>query len=59
MFLENICNSETTDPTMLYASVLEAQRTGNQMQTIQSMQKVLHKYDYGAPKGVNLAALLR
>lgn len=57
--LDTICRTSTKDATLLYACVLEAQRAGNRAQSIASMQRVLDKYDYGAPSGVHLPALLR
>lgn len=57
--LDTICCTSTKDATLLYACVLEAQRAGDRAQSIASMQRVLDKYDYGAPGGVHLPALLR
>ena len=57
--LDTICSTSTKDATLLYACVLEAQRAGDRAQSIASMQRVLDKYDYGAPGGVHLPALLR
>lgn len=39
--------------------MLEAQRAGDRTQSVAAMQRVLDKYDYGAPSGVHLPALLR
>lgn len=47
------------DATILYACVLEAQSAGDRRQTINALEKVLDKYDYSAPEGVHLPALLR
>jgi hypothetical protein len=44
---------------MLYACVLEAQQTGDKREAVAALQKVLEKYDYKAPKGIHLPALLR
>ena len=57
--LDWICKASTKDATMLYACVLEAQKTGDQTLSITALQKVLQKYNYGAPGGVHLPALLR
>ena len=57
--LDAICNASTKDATLLYACVLEAQKTGEPSQIIASLQKVLQKYDYNAPNEVHLPALLR
>lgn len=43
----------------MYACVLEAQQTGEQTQMVVSLQRVLAKYEYSAPNGVHLPALLR
>ncbi|MCJ1432892.1 hypothetical protein MMC27_002250 [Xylographa pallens] len=57
--LEAISSGSTRDGTLLYACVLEAQQTGQREQAISAMLRVLDKYNYGSPPGVNLAALLR
>ena len=57
--LDRICKTSTKDATLLYACVLEAQRAGDRVQSLAAMQKVLDKYDYSAPSGVHLPALLR
>lgn len=57
--LEGVLKSSTKDATYLYACVLEAQGSGDRQQTVLALQKVLEKYNYGAPSGINLAALLR
>lgn len=57
--LDSICTASTKDATLLYACVLEAQRAGDRTQSVAAMQRVLDKYDYGAPSGVHLPALLR
>lgn len=57
--LEEICAHSTKDATLLYACVLEAQRAGDRRQSVTSMQRVLEKYEYAAPAGVHLPALLR
>ncbi|KAF2804066.1 SPO22-domain-containing protein [Mytilinidion resinicola] len=57
--LDIVCQQSTKDATLLYACVLEAQQTGDKRQAVVALQKVLEKYDYGAPAGVNLPALLR
>lgn len=57
--LENIYQQSAKDATLLYACVLEAQRTGQRAQAVSAMQLVLEKYNYGSPPAVNLPALLR
>ena len=57
--LNAICVASTEDATLLYACVLEAQRIGDPVQTIASLQRVLKRYNYSAPSGVHLPALLR
>ena len=57
--LDSICKATTKDATILYACVLEAQKTGDHGQSIAALQRVLQKYNYGAPDGVHLPALLR
>jgi len=57
--IDSICIATTKDATILYACVLEAQRMGNHSQSITSLLRVLDKYDYNAPSGVHLPALLR
>lgn len=47
------------DATLLYACVLEAQQTGDHLQIINSLQRVLEKYNYNAPNEIHLPALLR
>lgn len=44
---------------LLYACVLEAQRSGDKRQASIALQEVLAKYKYSAPAGVHLPALLR
>ena len=57
--LDAICTVSTRDATLLYACVLEAQQSGDQVQMVISLQRVLIKYDYSAPDEVHLPALLR
>ena len=38
---------------------MEAQSTGNKRQAISALERVLEKYDYSAPAGIHLPALLR
>ena len=57
--LDSICEASVKDATILYACVLEAQKTGDQAQTLVALQKVLKKHEYSAPEGVHLPALLR
>jgi hypothetical protein len=57
--LDIVCRSSGKDATLLYACVLEAQQASDKRQVLFALQKVLERYDYNAPKGVHLPALLR
>ncbi|KAF1835983.1 SPO22-domain-containing protein [Decorospora gaudefroyi] len=57
--LDYVCRSSAKDATLLYACVMEAQSTGDKRQAIRALEKVLDKYDHGAPAGIHLPALLR
>lgn len=57
--LEHICRNSAKDATLLYACVMEAQSTGDKKQAIYALQRVLDKYEYNAPAGIHLPALLR
>ncbi|KAG8531049.1 uncharacterized protein KY384_004406 [Bacidia gigantensis] len=57
--LESICKKSNKDPTILYACVLEAQRSGDQIQSIAALQRVLEDHNMDALDGVHLPALLR
>ena len=57
--LQKICKNSTSDATILYACVLEAQRIGDLAQSSLTLQKLLQKLDYDVPAGVNLPAILR
>lgn len=57
--LDIVCSSSGKDATLLYACVLEAQQASDKRQVLFALQKVLERYDYNAPKGVHLPALLR
>ena len=57
--LEKICKNSTSDATILYACVLEAQRIGDLAQSSLTLQKLLQKFDDDVPPGVNLPAILR
>ncbi|KAF2745815.1 SPO22-domain-containing protein [Sporormia fimetaria CBS 119925] len=57
--LEAVCKKSSKDATLLYACVLEAQGAGDKRQTINALEKALDKYDYNAPAGIHLPALLR
>jgi hypothetical protein len=57
--LDYICRSSAKDATLLYACVMEAQSNGSKKQAINALERVLDKYDYSAPAGVHLPALLR
>jgi hypothetical protein len=54
-----VCRSSSKDATLLFACVMEAQSTGDNMQAIAALERVLDKYDHSAPAGVHLPALLR
>ncbi|KAL0258929.1 sporulation-specific protein 22 [Diplodia seriata] len=57
--LDAISRQPGRDCTLLYACVVEAQELRDQQSAIIALQKALEKYDYGAPTGVHLPALLR
>ncbi|KAF2848838.1 SPO22-domain-containing protein [Plenodomus tracheiphilus IPT5] len=57
--LDHVCRSSVKDATLLYACVMEAQSAGNKRQAINALDRVLEKYDYSAPAGIHLPALLR
>lgn len=57
--IDSICTASTKDATLLYACVREAQQTGDRLQIIKSLQRVLEKYNYNAPNEIHLPALLR
>lgn len=57
--LDLVCRSSAKDATLLYACVMEAQNAGNKQQAISALEHVLEKYNYSAPAGIHLPALLR
>jgi hypothetical protein len=57
--LENISRNSAKDATLLYACVMEAQSTGDKKEVVNTLGRVLDKYDYSAPTGIHLPALLR
>jgi len=57
--LHTISSATTKDPTLLYACCLDAQQSGNKLQTIAALQLVLEKYGYTAPSAIHLPSLLR
>lgn len=57
--LDLVCRSSAKDATLLYACVMEAQSAGDKRQAISALERVLEKYDYSAPAGIHLPALLR
>lgn len=57
--LDVVCRNSSKDATLLYACVMEAQSFGDKRQAINALERVLDKYDYTAPAGVHLPALLR
>jgi hypothetical protein len=57
--LDHICRNSAKNATLLYACVMEAQSIGDKKQAINALERVLEKYDYTAPAGIHLAALLR
>ncbi|KAJ9649388.1 sporulation-specific protein 22 [Coniosporium tulheliwenetii] len=57
--LDLVSRHSSKDATLLYACVLEAQQHGNRRQAVLALQRVLDKYEYAAPQGVYLPALLR
>ncbi|KAF2629751.1 SPO22-domain-containing protein [Macroventuria anomochaeta] len=57
--LDVVCRNSAKDATLLYACVMEAQSIGDKRQAINALERVLDKYDYTAPAGIHLPALLR
>lgn len=57
--LDVVCRNSAKDATLLYACVMEAHSIGDKKQVISALQQVLDKYDYTAPAGIHLPALLR
>ncbi|KAF1989013.1 SPO22-domain-containing protein [Aulographum hederae CBS 113979] len=57
--LKKLSKTSSKDATLLYACVVDALQVGNQKEALLSLQTVLKKYDYNAPEGVHLPALLR
>ncbi|KAF1997925.1 SPO22-domain-containing protein [Amniculicola lignicola CBS 123094] len=57
--LDKVSQQSSKDATLLYACVLEAQSVEDKRQAIIALECVLKRYDYGAPAGIHLPALLR
>ncbi|KAL5114846.1 sporulation-specific protein 22 [Pleosporales sp. CAS-2024a] len=57
--LDRVSRDSAKDATLLYACVMEAQGNGDKRQAIAALECVLDKYEYSAPAGVHLPALLR
>ncbi|KAH7075854.1 meiosis protein SPO22/ZIP4 like-domain-containing protein [Paraphoma chrysanthemicola] len=57
--LDHVCRSSAKDATLLYACVMEASSAGDKKLALHALQRVLEKYDYNAPPGIHLPALLR
>ena len=57
--LHSLCQQPAKDSTLLYACVLEAQTSGDRRQAIAALQEVTKKFNFHAPEGVHLPALLR
>ena len=57
--LDHVCRHSAKDASLLYACVMEAQSIGDKKQEILALRKVLDKYNYSAPTGIHLPALLR
>jgi hypothetical protein len=57
--LDLIYQSSSTDPSLLYACILDAQQVGNAELALASLLLVLRKHEYNAPPTVNMPALLR
>ena len=57
--LDSIYRASTEDANILYACILEAQKTGDQAQTLAALQTMLQRHNYSSPEGVHLPALLR
>jgi hypothetical protein len=56
--LQIVSRSSTTDVTLLYACVLDAQQVGNRAQAVDALQLVLEKHGHTSDT-VNVTALLR
>lgn len=57
--LDKVYAHAKKDATLLYACVLDAQQNGDKQITIKALQMVLEKYEYNAPDGVHIPALIR
>ncbi|KAL8774382.1 MAG: hypothetical protein Q9209_001133 [Squamulea sp. 1 TL-2023] len=57
--LNTISSKPTEDPTLLYACVLEAQKSGDRLQVIRALSQVLDNINYQFAHGLQLPALLR
>jgi tetratricopeptide (TPR) repeat protein len=57
--LESVYNASSTDPSMLYACVLDAQQAGSKEMAVRALQLILKKYQYNAPPELRIPALLR
>lgn len=57
--LDVVCQNSSKDATLLYACVMEAQSAGDRWQAAIALERVLDRYDYSAPTGIHLPALLR
>lgn len=57
--LDKVYAHAKKDATLLYACVLDAQQNGDKQITIKALQMVLEKYEYSAPDGVHMPALIR
>src|SRR4051794_20406816 len=56
--LDKVSSSTSEDASLLYACVLEAQSTGDKLQAVAALQRVLEKYEHRAPAGVHVPSLL-
>jgi hypothetical protein len=57
--LDRVSTSTSEDANLLYACILEAQSTGDKRQAVAALQRVLEKYEHGAPASVHVPCLLR
>ena|SRR5579862_942084 len=57
--LDAVSASTSENASQLFGCVLEAQSTGDKRLAVAALQRVLEKYEHGAPVGVNMPCLLR
>ena len=57
--LDVICDKPLEDVDLLYACVVEAQRSGDKGQAVAALSRILAKCEQNPPKDVKIAALIR